>query len=130
MDKSHWKIGHDVIQVILRSKGIFVLVSFIIVCLIVDASVVKISSFTGGLASLVSDIAIFTGMALIFSIGQYFILAYVKKTNHTGSSHESIWPDRLHKSVSILQYVLVGFFGVVITQMVITSSYNVFFLGI
>ena len=131
MDKVLGKIRYNITHGVLGSRGIFIFVSFIIIALIVDTSIVKISAFTGGLASSGgSSIAIFTAMALIFSVGQYLILAYIKRRNHIGSPYSTIWLSRLHKSVSIIQYVLIVVFGALITQMVLTSSYNVLFLEI
>jgi hypothetical protein len=130
MDKALGKIRYNVIHGILGSRGVFILVIFIIIVQIVDTSIVEISAFTGGLASPGSSIAIFTAMALVFSVGQYLILSYVKKGNHVGSSYDSRWLSRLHKSVSIVQYALIVTFGALITQMVLTSSYNVLFLKI
>ncbi|OLD41736.1 MAG: hypothetical protein AUI60_00680 [Thaumarchaeota archaeon 13_1_40CM_2_39_4] len=65
MDKFQRRIG---------SKGIFILISFIVITLIVDTSIVKISANTGGLSSADSGIAIFAVMGVIFAVGQYLIL--------------------------------------------------------
>lgn len=130
MDKALGKIRYNVIHGVLGSRSIFILVSFIIIALIVDTSIVKISAFIGGLSSSGSSIAIFTAMALIFSVGQYLILAYIKRRNHVASPYGSVSLSRLHKSVSIIQYALIVIFGALITQMVITSSYNVLFIEV
>jgi hypothetical protein len=130
MHKAPGKIRYNVIHGVLGSRSILILVSFIIIVQIVDTSIVEISAFTGGLASSGSSIAIFTAMALIFSVGQYLILSYIKRGNHVGSAYDSIWLSRLHKSVSIVQYALIVTFGALITQMVLTSSYNVLFIEI
>jgi hypothetical protein len=131
MDKSLGKIRYNITHGALGSRGIFILVSFIIIAMIVDTSIVKISAFTGGLASSGgSSIAIFTAMALIFSVGQYLILAYIKRRNHVDSPYGSLRLSRLHKSVSIIQYTLVVIFSALITQMVLTSSYHVLIVGI
>jgi hypothetical protein len=130
MDKAPDKIRYNVIHGILDSRSIFILISFIIIVQIVDTSIVEISAFTGGLASSGSSIAIFTAMALIFSVGEYLILSYVKGRNLVGTSYDSIWLSRLHKSVSIVQYALILTFGALIAQMVLTSTYNVLFIEI
>jgi hypothetical protein len=130
MHKERVKIRYDLIHGVLGSRSILILVSFIIIALIFDTSIVELSAYTGGLASSGSSIAIFTAMALIFSIGQYLILSYIKRANHASSSYDSIWLSRLHKSVSIAQYALIVIFGILITQMVLTSSYNILFIEI
>ena len=70
----------------LGSKGIFILVSLIIVLLIVDTSIVKISALIGGLASPTSSVAIFTAMAIMSSVGQYLILSYIRTRIHETSA--------------------------------------------
>ena len=82
MDKAPGNVAYNITHGVLSSKGIFILISFIIIALIVDTSIVKISAFTGGLSSSGLSILIFTVMALIFSVGQYLILAYIKRRNH------------------------------------------------
>jgi hypothetical protein len=130
MDKALGKIRYDITHGALGSRGIFILVSFIIIAIIVDTSIVKISAFTGGLASSVSTITIFTAMALIFSVGQYLILAFIKRRNHVASPYGSLRLRRLHKSVSIIQYTLIVIFGALITQIVLTSSYHALLIEI
>src|SRR5919198_6283229 len=127
MAKVLGKIRYNITHGVLGSRGIFIFVSFIIIALIVDTSIVKISAFTGGLSSSGgSSIAIFTAMALIFSVGQYLILAYIKRRNHVAiATYGSLRLSMLHKSVSIIQYTLIVIFSALITQMVLTSSYHV-----
>jgi hypothetical protein len=128
MDKAIRKIRYNITHGVPSSIGIFILVSFIIIALIVDTSIVKISAFTGGLSSSSSSIVIFSAMALIFSVGQYIILAYVKRRNQAGGPYDSVWLGRLHRIVSLVQYVLIIIFCTLIVQMVLTASYNALFL--
>ena len=130
MDKAPGNVAYNITHGVLSSKGIFILISFIIIALIVDTSIVKISAFTGCLSSSGLSILIFTVMALIFSVGQYLILAYIKRRNHIGSPYGSEWLGRLHKTVSIIQYAVIVIFCALIIQMVFTSSYNALFLEV
>jgi hypothetical protein len=114
----------------LGTKGIFIIICFIVVALIVDTSIVKISAFTGGLRSAESSIAIFTGMALIFAIGQYVILGFIRRRNHESIAYYKLWLSVIHKAVSIILYALIVIFGALILQMVFTLSYNVLFLEV
>ena len=115
----------------LGSKGIFILVSLIIVLLIVDTSIVKISALIGGLASPTSSVAIFTVMALMSSVGQYLILSYIRTRNHeTSSQYGSKLLSGLYKLVVTFQYALMVILGVLILQMIFTSSYNTLFLEV
>jgi hypothetical protein len=112
------------------SKGIFVLICFIIIVLIVDTSILKISAITGGLSSTGSTIAIFAVMSVIFGVGQYFILGFVRRYNEKNSSNERLRLSALGKAVSIIQYTLIAIFASIILQMLFTSSYNVLFLEV
>ncbi len=121
MNKFQNKIG---------SKGIFILVSFIIIALIVDTSIVKISAITGGLSSTDSSIAIFVVMSIIFAVGQYFILGFVRRGTGKNSSNEKLRLSVTGKVVSVIQYALIAIFASLILQMMFTSSYNVLFLEV
>ena len=115
----------------LSSKGIFILVSLIIVLSIIDTSVVKISAFIGGLASPSSSVTIFIAMVLIFSVGQYLALSFVRTGYHeAGAQYDGISLSGLYKLVAIVQYTLIVILGALILQMVFTSSYNTLFLEV
>lgn len=122
--KARLKPDHQVYS----SKRIFILVSFIIIASIVDTSIVRISAFTGGLSSDSSGIAIFVAMALVFSLGQYLILAYVRRSNQKGYSNDSLRFASLQKWITVAQYVSIIIFAALILQLVITSTYNILFL--
>src|SRR5438874_455955 len=110
--------------------SIFIIISFIAIALIIDTSIVKISAFTGGLNSTWSSIAIFTGMALIFGIGQYIILGSIRRKKYDTSPNEKLRFSGIHKSVSIILYTTLAIFGALILQMVFTSTYNVVFVAV
>ena len=128
--KAQREIGIDHMHGMLGSKGIFILISFIIVILIVDTSVVKISAFIGGLTSPASSVTVFTTMAIIFSVGQYLILSFVRTRIHAGTQYDNKLLNRLYKLVVIIQYALIVILGALILQMVLTSSYNTIFLEV
>jgi hypothetical protein len=116
---------------VLGSRGILILISLIIVIMIIDTSVVKISAFVGGLASPASTVIIFTVMALIFSVGQYLILSFVRTRNSDASTQfGSKLLSRIYGLVAIVQHALIIILSALILQMVLTSSYNTFFLQV
>ena len=101
--KAQREISIDHMHGMLGSKGIFILVSFIIIVLIVDTSVVKVSAFIGGLRSLASSVTIFTAMALIFSVGQYLILSFVRTRIHeAGTQYDNKLLSGLYRLVVII----------------------------
>jgi hypothetical protein len=112
----------------LGSKSIFIIISFIVIALIVDSSIVKVSAFTGGLGSTTSSIAIFTVMALVYGVGQHIILGFIRRRNHESNPNNRLRINVIHKAVSIILYASMAIFGALILQMVFTSSYNVLFV--
>ena len=113
----------------LGSKVIFILISFIIILTILDTSIVKVSAFTGGLASSTSSILLFTAMAVTFSVGQYFILSFVRARTQTAQYMNARF-RRLNQLVVTTQYVLIAILAALIVQMISTSSYYTFFLEV
>lgn len=116
-------------QIKIGSKGIFILISFIVITLIVDTSIVKISATTGGLSSTESSIAVFAIFGVIFAVGQYFILGFTRRVNKN-IANERLRFSAIGRTVSIIQYVLIAIFACIILQMIFTSSYNVQFLEV
>ncbi len=121
MTKFQMKIG---------SKGIFVLICFIIIILIVDTSIVKISAIIGGLSATGSSIVIFAVMCVIFAVGQYLILGFVRRVNEKRIANRRLRLSTIGRAVSIIQYALIAIFASIILEMLFTSSYNVLFLEI
>jgi hypothetical protein len=129
--KAHSETGIDNMHSLLGSKGIFILISFLVILLIVDTSIVKVSAFIGGLGSPTSGVTIFTGMALIFSIGQYLILSYVRsRIREANIRHDSKWFSLVYKLVATVQCALIVILAALILQMVFTSSYYALFLKV
>ncbi len=90
---------------------------------------VKVSVFTGGLADVRSNITIFTLLTLIFGVGQYLILRFVR-WHKDNSSYRLASFEIIYKSICISQYVLIAILGSLILQMIFTSNYNLIFLEI
>src|SRR5918992_5045149 len=116
----------------LGSTGIFIIIIFIIIIIIVDTSIVSIATSAGGLRSSVSDIALFTFMVLVFAVGQYVILAFVrreykdKEDKIGGLKHHDL--DWIDKTVAITQYALIAILVSTILQMSFMSSYHILVL--
>lgn len=125
--KAQREIGVNHMHGVIGSKGIFILVSFVIIVLIIDTSIVKVSAFIGSPAS---SVTIFAATALIFSVGQYLILSFVRTRNREGTQHDSKLLSSLYKLVAIIQYALIVILGSLILQMVFTSSYKTLFLEV
>ena len=113
------------------NRSIFVVMIVIIVAVIVDNSIVGIATSAGGMRSSFSDIALFTVMVLVFAIGQYVILRFVKskylnRRNETAFTKSHIkWTDKI---TVFLQYVLVVILVSVVLQIAFISSYHIYSL--
>ena len=110
----------------LGSTGVFIFIYIIIIALIVDISIVRIATSIGGIGP--SYITLFVVMVVVFAVGQYTILTFVKSERkdieYKVSSH--ITGRRLiDKAVTVSQYALLAILVSVILQMVFTSSYHV-----
>jgi hypothetical protein len=116
----------------LGSTGIFIIIIFIIIAIIVDTSIVSIATSAGGLRSSVSDIALFIFMVLVFAVGQYVTLAFVKREYKDkegkigGLKHHDL--DWINKAVAITQYALIAILVFTILQMLFMSSYHILIL--
>jgi hypothetical protein len=109
----------------LSNRSVFTVVSLIIIAIIIDTSTIKISGFTRDGHSPSMDIIIFTFMVLVYAIGQYLILGFVKRKINESITGEQRYLDVIHKVVSIIQYVLIAILVSIILQMTITASYDI-----
>ena len=109
----------------LSNRFVFIVVSLIIIAIIVDTSIIKISGFTRDRPSPSVDIIIFTFMVLVYTVGQYLILGFVKRKINESITGEQRYLNIIYKVVSIIQYVLIAILVSVILQMIITSGYDI-----
>lgn len=87
----------------LGPKGLFILISLIVLALTVATSIVKIASFTGALNSPEKDIALFTAIILSCALGQYLILKFVRTINKEKIMKKRLGISRVQKWISIIQ---------------------------
>jgi hypothetical protein len=113
----------------LGSRSVFIIISFIIVALIIDTSIIKISGFTTDRTSPSLNITIFTVMVVVYAVGQYLILGFVKSKINEIISNKQLHLNAIHKVVSITQYAVIAILVSIILQMIITSGYNIFLLN-
>ena len=88
-----------------------------ITSILIDTSIVKTSVYTGGLSCLTGDIMIFTIISLIYAIGQDVILKLIVIRGRFKTHTMFIF----HKSVEIIQYILITILLITIVQMITTS---------
>jgi hypothetical protein len=90
-------------------------------------SIIKISAFTGGLSPQGLYVEIFTVMTVIFGVGQYFILYLTKHKYKENIVSSKLKLNTIDKIVCAIQYLLLAILVSVILQMLLTTSYNIFF---
>jgi hypothetical protein len=71
------------------------------------------------------NIVIFTVIAVIYGVGQYFVLRYLDYKNKEIRIAQRLHVNLIHNAVVILQFTLVALLVLIVLQMVITSSYSV-----
>ena len=108
----------------LGKTGLFIIVSIVVFTIFIDTSITRIYAFTGGLTSHTFNILVFSGVTIVYLIGQHFILtADVLKKAQIKNPLISF----VYRIVTIVQYGLVVILFMVIAQMFWTTSYNLYF---
>jgi hypothetical protein len=106
-----------------NSKRLFVLMVVVTFTIIVDSEIGVVADFIPTQLSSSTGVALFIGIVIIFAIGQYFILAYIKQIDE--NTRARVLHLRLtHRLVSLAQYVLAGILAVVIFQILQLQQYN------
>jgi hypothetical protein len=109
-------------------KQIFLVVSIVIVALLLDTTIIRVSDLT--LKSTSSwPIGLFTIIAGISLVGQNLIMRFIKqKVDESIAAQKSLHLNSLYKGAVTVHYVLAAIIVFVILQMLITSRYNVVLL--
>jgi hypothetical protein len=109
-------------------KQIFIVVSIVIVALLLDTTIIRVSDLT--LKSTSSwPISLFTIIAGISLVGQNLIMRFIKqKVDESIAAQKSLHLNSLYKVAVTVHYVLAAILVFVILQMLITSRYNVVLL--
>jgi hypothetical protein len=97
------------------------------ITLLADSQIGYVADFIPEQLSSSMGVAGFIGIAIIFAVTQYFILAYIKLSNRE-SQVKAINLDLMHKIVSIAQYVLVVLLALVIFQVIVEQQYSIVIL--
>jgi hypothetical protein len=109
-------------------KQIFIIVSIIIVVLLLDTSVMRISDLT--LKSTSNwTLGLFAFISGISLVGQNLILRFIKhNVGESTAAHKNLHLSSIYKVAITVHYALVAILVFVILQMLITSRYDVVFL--
>jgi hypothetical protein len=94
-----------------------------IITIVIDSEIGLVADFIPSQIASNVGIAAFIGIAIIFSVTQYFILVYVKQSNKENRP-TALHLELTHIIVSIAQYMLVGILAIVILWILIAQQYN------
>jgi hypothetical protein len=61
--------------------SIVVVISVIVIAMVIETSITRISVFVGGLSRNDTDIVIFSVFVLVFGVGQYLIMKFINFRN-------------------------------------------------
>jgi len=100
----------------------------VIVSLIIDTLLVKISVLNPIQPDPSMRVAVFTVIAVVYVVGQYLVLGFVRHKSKAIMMKEKLHLKALFKVVIIVQSVLAAILVYLIVQMVLTSRYDIFTL--
>jgi hypothetical protein len=103
--------------------------TIIAITLTVESTLGYIADFIPEQLSSFQGIAGFVGIWLIFTITQYYILAFVKFNNRASTSRTR-FVHYVHNAVTITQYLLVGMIAFVILQILLAQQYDTVMLNV
>jgi hypothetical protein len=97
----------------------------VIIALMIDILLIKFYSFSTTSQSNSSfRVTVFLALGCICAITQYLILRFVKNTSKQIRGMKRLYLDPIHKTVTIVQSVLISIFVFVILDVIVTSSYS------
>jgi hypothetical protein len=106
-------------------KQIFIIVSVIMIMLLLETTIIRISDLTVKTTSSWS-LGLFAIIAAISLVGQNLVLRFIKqKINESTAAHKSLSLNSIYKVALTVHYVSAALVVFAIFQMLIMSSYNV-----
>lgn len=114
----------------LVNKSTTLLFTFIIIniLLIIDTSIVRISTFTGGLYPLETYMILFISIYATYAAGNMIIMRLVKSQIHSGSGAKSILFNSFFAGITATQYVILFMIFILIFQILSNKFYSIWIL--
>ena len=110
-------------------RKLLVIMTIVAVTLTVESQISTIADFIPEQLASSQGIAAFIGIWVIFTVTQYYILAFVKHNNKDSRSRTRFL-HLIHSIVTIAQFLLAGIIALVILQILIAQEYNTIMLYI
>jgi hypothetical protein len=119
------KVSVHKLLFIIDNRFMLILLLVIIGTEILDISVNKVYLFiSSSQFSITWNVLAFISVAIVYTVGQYIILEYVKKRSKEIKTKGRLHFSIIYKVVKGVQYALIGILLAVILQMIMTSLYN------
>jgi hypothetical protein len=113
----------------ISDRKIFLIVYFLVIVLVIDTSIIKISAFVGGFNYFQNIYtALFAGIIAIFGLIQFVIIESVEQRYATSLTHKKLKLKILSKLVRLANYSLAAILLSILLQMLISSYYSIIFV--
>ena len=112
-----------------EGRKLLVIITILAVTLTVESQIGYIADFIPEQLSSSQGIAGFIGIWAIFTITQYYILAFIK-FNIRQSTSGSRFVYYVHNAVTVIQYLLAGMIAFVILQILLAQQYDTVMLSV
>jgi hypothetical protein len=109
---------------LLRDKPFITVFSIILVAVLIDTSLAKFSNFAYGQSLSQVNLIIFVLFVIAYIVGQGFILEFIRSRVNVISLSFQSHLRLILKLLSIVQYVSVAVFLVIVFQMILTQGYD------
>lgn len=110
-------------------KKLLIVMTVLAFTLTIESQIGYIADFIPEQLSSNEGIAGFIGIWIIFTVTQFYILAFVK-FNNRGSTPRASFVSNVHNAVTITQYLLAGIIAFVILQILLTQQFDTVMLSV
>jgi hypothetical protein len=111
------------------SRKLLVIMTIVAILLTIESQIGNIADFIPEQLASGQGIVVFIGIWAIFTVTQYYILAFVKYNNKY-SKTRTRFLYLIHRIVTAAQFLLAGIIALVILQILIAQGYNTVMLYI
>ena len=114
----------------LVNRSLILLFTFIIInaLLVIDTSIVRISTFTGGMYPFVNYMILFVLIYVAYAAGNVIIMRLVRSQLHSSSGNKPLLFKSFFAGITATQYAILFMIFVLICQILLNNYYSVWLL--
>ena len=115
---------------LLVNRSLILLITFIIInaLLVIDTSIVRISTFTGGMFPFESYMILFLIIYAAYAAGSIIVMRLVRGQLHSASGNKQLLFNSFFAGITATQYAILFMILVLICQILINNYYSVWIL--